>query len=352
VCATCLHLKLISDDFLHHLRTSFFCLPFSSFLIVGSLRRRCPPVTHRLNTTSDHGQTKQQAPSWRHAGPDGEHGLHRARDHGVVQGLLAGLPQRRALHGRVQEDLRQLLPLRRRLQVRRARLPHLRRQRRRDDRLQGVHHRPERDVSRSAGPEAEVGVQYVRPGWQWIHQQGGDAGDRVGEWTVAVSTDLGPSVFICLRPVFSRLCAKFHVALSRPVAAACRHGYAMFRGPKVNYFCREATFCSAVHTAAAASYIRLLPCSAPFDCPLQESQPLCKFRNQQFLSGPQTSLNKTWLVYFQKGAVLLWSSYWLCTASSSCAVLGRAVPPPPKCSQQPQCCFTTNSLTHAPRLLG
>lgn len=45
-------------------------------------------------------------------------------------------------------------------------------------------------------------------------------------------------------------------------------------------------------TPAATSYIHLLLCSAPFDCPQQENRPLCNFRNQQFLSGPQTSQNK------------------------------------------------------------
>ena len=140
-----------------------------------------PPPPPAASRVTEHGEAEQQAPARGDAGPAGEHGLHRARDPGVVQGLPEGLPQRQPVHGGVQEDLRQLLPVRRRLQIRRARVPHLRRQRRRHDRLPGVHHRAERDVARQAGAEAQVGVQHVRPGWERIHQQGGDAGDCAGE---------------------------------------------------------------------------------------------------------------------------------------------------------------------------
>ncbi|XP_045404989.1 hippocalcin-like protein 1 isoform X1 [Lemur catta] len=127
-----------------------------------------------------HGQAEQQAAARGAAGPAGEHGVHRPRAAGVVQGLPQGLPHRPPDRGRVQEDLRQLLPLRRRLQVRRARLPHLRHQRRRHHRLPGVHHRAERDLAGQAGAEAQVGLQHVRPGRQRLHQPQRDAGDRAG----------------------------------------------------------------------------------------------------------------------------------------------------------------------------
>lgn len=45
---------------------------------------------------------------------------------------------------------------------------------------------------------------------------------------------------------------------------------------------------------AATSYIHLLLCSGPFDCPERESHPRCNFRNHQFFSGLETSLNEIW----------------------------------------------------------
>ena len=96
-------------------------------------------------------------------------------------GFLEGLPQWNPECGGVQEDLCQLLPLRRRLQVRRARLPYIWHKRRRHHRLQGVHHRPECDIPRRAGAETALGLQHVRPGRERIHQPGRDAGDSSGE---------------------------------------------------------------------------------------------------------------------------------------------------------------------------
>ncbi len=136
----------------------------------------------QLKPHHQHGKAEQQAPSRGDTGPAGKHRLHWAWDPGVVQGLSAGLSQRCAQHGRIQEDLRQLLPLWRRVKVCGARLPNLRRQWRRNNRFQRVHHRPERHVTRSFGSEAEVGLQYVRPGRQRIHKQGRNAGDCTGVW--------------------------------------------------------------------------------------------------------------------------------------------------------------------------
>ncbi len=96
-------------------------------------------------------------------------------------GFLEGLPQWNPECGGVQENLRQFLPLRWCLQVRWARLPNFWHQRRRNDRLPGVHHRLERDVTGQAGAEAEVGLQHVWPGRKRVHQPRGDAGDCTGE---------------------------------------------------------------------------------------------------------------------------------------------------------------------------
>lgn len=83
------------------------------------------------------------------------------------------------------------------------------------------------------------------------------------------------------------------MALNLSVAIACHLGNTMFPGPKTTPAVKQ--HFAQPSTPAASSYIHLLLCSAPFDCPKQENQPLCNFRNQQFLSGPQMSLNKTWL---------------------------------------------------------
>lgn len=96
-------------------------------------------------------------------------------------GILEGLPEWHPECGGVQENLCQFLPLRWRLQVRWARLPNFWHQWRWYDRLPGVHHRLERDVTRQAGAEAEMGIQHV---WSWrkrVHQPRGDAGDCTGE---------------------------------------------------------------------------------------------------------------------------------------------------------------------------
>ena len=65
--------------------------------------------------------------------------------------------------------------------VRRARVPHVRRQRRRHDRLPGVPVRALGDVTRPTRAEAQVGLLHVRPGRQRLHQPARDAGDRHGE---------------------------------------------------------------------------------------------------------------------------------------------------------------------------
>ena len=74
------------------------------------------------------GQAEQQAEAGNLGRPPCQHRILGRRDSRVVQGIPQGLPQRSAECGGVQEDLRQLLPLRRRLQVRRARLSNVRRQ--------------------------------------------------------------------------------------------------------------------------------------------------------------------------------------------------------------------------------
>jgi len=88
-------------------------------------------------------------------------------------GLSIGAPVSR----RIQEDLRQLLPLRRCISVRRARLPDVWCERRWDNRLPRVHLCTERDVTRPAGAKTQVGVQHVRLGWQRLHLAPGDARD-------------------------------------------------------------------------------------------------------------------------------------------------------------------------------
>lgn len=62
--------------------------------------------------------------------------------------------------------------------VRRARVPDVRRQRRRHHRLPGVPVRAERHQSRQARAEAQVGLLDVRPGRQRVHLPAGDARDR------------------------------------------------------------------------------------------------------------------------------------------------------------------------------
>lgn len=96
-------------------------------------------------------------------------------------GFLEGLPKWNPECGGVQENLRQFLPLRWRVQVRRARLPNFWHQRRWYDRLPGVHYRLECDVTRQAGAEAEMGFQHVWSWWKRVHQPWGDAGDCAGE---------------------------------------------------------------------------------------------------------------------------------------------------------------------------
>lgn len=62
--------------------------------------------------------------------------------------------------------------------VRRARVPDVRRQRRRHHRLPGVPVRAERHQPRQARAEAQVGLLDVRPGRQRVHLPAGDARDR------------------------------------------------------------------------------------------------------------------------------------------------------------------------------
>ena len=79
-------------------------------------------LTPDLRYTRRHGQTEQQAQAGGAGRPQVQHGVLGRRDTGVVQGLPQGLPQRPALRRGVQENLRKLLPVRRRVQVRGARV--------------------------------------------------------------------------------------------------------------------------------------------------------------------------------------------------------------------------------------
>lgn len=72
-----------------------------------------------------HGEAEQQAAAGGPERPAREHRVHRPRAAGVVPRLPEGLSHRPPDRGGVQEDLRQFLPLRRRLKVRRARLSHI-----------------------------------------------------------------------------------------------------------------------------------------------------------------------------------------------------------------------------------
>ena len=92
-----------------------------------------------------------------------------------------GLPVRSTVPRRIQKDLRQLFPRRRRLAIRRSRVPYFRHEQRRDDRLPRVSLRAERDVTGKAGGQAQVGVQHVRSGRERVHFQTGDARDRQRE---------------------------------------------------------------------------------------------------------------------------------------------------------------------------
>ena len=64
--------------------------------------------------------------------------------------------------------------------VRRARVPDVRRQRRRYHRFSGVSLRPVGDIARQTGTEAQMGLLHVRPGRQRIHFATGNAGNRYG----------------------------------------------------------------------------------------------------------------------------------------------------------------------------
>lgn len=65
-----------------------------------------------------HGETEQQAAARGPERPERKHRVHRPRAAGVVPRLPQGLSHRPPDRGGVQEDLCQLLPLRRRLKVR------------------------------------------------------------------------------------------------------------------------------------------------------------------------------------------------------------------------------------------
>lgn len=65
--------------------------------------------------------------------------------------------------------------------VRWACVPDLRRQRRWNHRLSGVSVCPLCHIQRQAGAKAEVGFLHVWSGWQWLHQQAGDAGNCYGK---------------------------------------------------------------------------------------------------------------------------------------------------------------------------
>lgn len=73
-----------------------------------------------------------------------------------------------------------VLPLRGRLQVRPARLPNLRQERRRHHRLPRVHLRPVHHLAGQLRAEAQLGLQHVRPGRRRQDHAGGDAGDHRG----------------------------------------------------------------------------------------------------------------------------------------------------------------------------
>lgn len=73
-----------------------------------------------------------------------------------------------------------VLPVRRRVQVRPARLQDLRQERRRHHRLQRVHLRVVHHISGQLRTEAQLGLQHVRPGRRRQDHTGGDAGDHRG----------------------------------------------------------------------------------------------------------------------------------------------------------------------------
>ena len=73
-----------------------------------------------------------------------------------------------------------VLPVRRRVQVRPARLQDLRQERRRHHRLQRVHLRPVHHITRQLRAETQLGLQHVRPGRRRQDHTGGDAGDHRG----------------------------------------------------------------------------------------------------------------------------------------------------------------------------
>ena len=66
----------------------------------------------------------------------------------------------------------------------RARLPNVRHEQRRHDRLQGIPLRTERHFQRQPGAEAQVGLQHVRLGRKRIHLQEGDARNCQRELTI------------------------------------------------------------------------------------------------------------------------------------------------------------------------
>jgi hypothetical protein len=160
----------------------------------------------------------------------------RCGDPGVVQRIPKGLSQRAPQRGGVQEDIRELLPLWRRVEgkwrqnlgweyiarvdawsikflshiayprdagnysrflkkiyhdsspaVRGARIQDVRRERRRHDRFSGIPLRSQRNVPRQVGAEVKVGLQHVRLGRQRVHLAARNAGNRNGMCQVSKS---------------------------------------------------------------------------------------------------------------------------------------------------------------------
>lgn len=100
----------------------------------------------------------------------------------MVQGFPERLPERPPIRRRIQEDLRQLLPVRWRFEIRRARFPHIWRQRRRHHRFPGVLVRSLGHIQGQTRTETQVGLLHVRSRRQWLHIQAGDAGNSHGKF--------------------------------------------------------------------------------------------------------------------------------------------------------------------------
>ena len=154
-------------------------------------------VSSRVKAVVSNGSRQQQTPEATGTGrTEPRVGVLRRGDRTVVQGLPEGRAVGQTHHRRVQEDLRQLLPVRRRVRVCRACVPHVRQRQQQLDRLPGVHMCAERYLARQTRGQTQVGIQHVRLGRRRKHFKTRDARDRHGNYLLLFLVLLGCSILL------------------------------------------------------------------------------------------------------------------------------------------------------------